>query len=176
MIPQLRSILIGTSGLWLAAAGATWLTFGRRIKDKSPAPRDRTVALFMIGLAAQCLHFAEEFYTRFEDRFPALLNLSPWPPNFFVLFNMSWLSLWILSAIGLRNEWRIALLPVWLFALSSILNGIGHPLLSIIGHGYFPGLLTSPLVGLIGLLLLRALLHLTRSAPSTDIFLDYLSR
>jgi hypothetical protein len=90
-----------------------------------------------------------------------LLGLSAWSESFFVVFNLTWLCIWILSAIGLQRGYWFALFPVWFFAIGSILNGIAHPLLAILVRGYFPGLITSPLVGVLGLLLWLRLQALT---------------
>ena len=119
--------------------------------------------LFLIGLAAQSLHFMEEDVTGFAYRFPALLGLTPWPQNFFVVFNLIWLSVWILSAIGLQKGYRFALFPVWFFAIAAVANGIAHPLLAVIARGYFPGLITSPVIGFVGVLLGLRLFKLTRA-------------
>jgi len=161
MDESLRSILTGTAGLSAAAVVALLLTILRKPAD-DPASRDQTVRLFLTGLAVQCLHFMEEFVTRFHDRFPALLGLPPWSENFFVTFNLLWLTVWILSAIGLQRGHRVALFPVWFFAIAAMANGLAHPLLALAARGYFPGLITSPLVGLIGILLWRRLMALTR--------------
>jgi hypothetical protein len=157
MHSTLRSILLGTSGLWVADLAAALLTIRRTLLEKDMSGRERVTRLLLVGLAAQCLHFGEEYVTQFEVRFPRLLDLSPWPGNFFVIFNLGWLSVWILSAVGLQRGWRLSLFPVWFFAIASMVNGIGHPVLSILVRRYFPGLLTSPLVGVEGVLLWRRL-------------------
>jgi hypothetical protein len=120
--------------------------------------------VLLIGLAAQCLHFSEEFVTHFPDRFPPLLGQSAWSENFFVAFNLTCLSVWILSAICLQRGYWFALFPVWFFAIASIVNGIAHPVLAIVVRGYFPGLITSPVVGALGVLLWRRLQALTAPA------------
>ena len=56
-------------------------------KPQNTIDRERTLGPFLFGLAAHSLHFMEEFVTRFQDRFPALLGLEPWSANFFVIFN-----------------------------------------------------------------------------------------
>ncbi len=143
---------------------AVLLTILRRPVDGDLVGRERTVRLFLIGLAAQCMHFMEEFVTRFQDRFPTLLGLPAWSQNFFVVFNLIWLSVWILSAIGLRRGYRLALFPVWFFAIGAIVNGIAHPMLAVVAQGYFPGLITSPVVGVLGVLLWLKLQALTTSS------------
>jgi hypothetical protein len=164
MNENLRSVLTGTAGLSVGAVVALLLTILRRPVDGDLVGREQTVRLFLIGLAAQCLHFMEEFVTRFQDRFPALLGLPAWSENFFVMFNLLWLTVWILSAIGLQRGYRVALFPVWFFAIAAIANGIAHPLLAVAARGYFPGLISSPVVGVFGLLLSGRLLVLTRSS------------
>jgi Protein of unknown function with HXXEE motif len=164
MNENLRSVLTGTAGLSVGAVVALLLTILRRPVDGDLAGRERTARLFLIGLAAQCLHFMEEFVTRFQDRFPALLGLPAWPENFFVVFNLIWLSVWMLSAIGLQRGCRFALFPVWFFAIAAIANGIAHPVLAVVAQGYFPGLITSPIVGVLGVLLWLRLQVLTTSS------------
>jgi hypothetical protein len=57
---------------------------------------------------------------------------------------------------------RIALFPLWFMGIACVVNGLGHPALSARAGGYFPGLVTSPLVGVLGILLLRKLGLITR--------------
>jgi hypothetical protein len=164
MNENLRSILTGTAGLSAGAVVALLLTILRRPLDGDLVGRERTARLFLIALAAQCMHFMEEFVTRFQDRFPKLLGLPAWSENFFVVFNLIWLSVWILSAIGLRRGYRLALFPVWFFAIGAIMNGIAHPVLAVVAQGYFPGSITSPVVGVLGVLLWLRLQALTTSS------------
>lgn len=163
MNETLRSILMGTAGLSVGAVIALLLTVLRKPLKGDLAGRERTARLFLIGVAAQCLHFMEEFATEFHQRFPALLGLPAWSENFFVLFNLLLLSVWILSAIGLQKGYRFTFFPVWFFAIASIANGIAHPLFAVMVHGYFPGLITSPVVGVLGVLLWFRLQALTRA-------------
>lgn len=153
---------MGTAGLSAGAAVAFLLTILRKPIDGDLVGRERTAHLLLIGLAAQCLHFMEEFVTQFQNRFPALLGLGAWSENFFVVFNLIWLSVWILSAIGLHRGYRFAVFPVWFFAIAAIANGIAHPVLAVVARGYFPGLISSPVVGGLGVLLWLKLQVLTR--------------
>ena len=142
---------------------ALLLTILRRPVDGDLAGREQTARLFLLGLAVQCMHFMEEFLTHFQDRFPALLGLPPWSERFFVAFNLIWLSVWILSAIDLERAYRLALFPVWFFAIAAVVNGIAHPVLAAVVHGYFPGLITAPVLGVLGVLLWLRLMELTRN-------------
>src|SRR5271163_1231660 len=112
MSENLRSILVGTAGLSAGALVALLLTILRKPLEGDSAGRRRVARLFLLGLAAQCLHFLEEFVTRFQDRFPRLLGLPAWSDDFFVAFNLIWLSVWLLSAIVLERGYGFALFPV----------------------------------------------------------------
>jgi len=162
MNENLRSILVGTAGLSVAAVAALLLTL-LRPPTGDRTSRERTAAIFLLGLAVQSLHFMEEFVTGFEQRFPALLDLPAWSERFFVAFNLFWISLWILSAVGLQRGYRAALFPVWFFAIAAVANGVAHPVLAVIAKGYFPGLITSPVLGVLGVWLWLRLLALSRS-------------
>jgi uncharacterized membrane protein YhdT len=165
---NLQSILLGTSALALAAVVAVLLTLLRRAPEPDPKRRNRLINLLLIGVLLQCLHFGEEFLTRFNDRFPQLLGLPPWSREFFVAFNLFWIAVWVLSAVGLRNNLRLAHFPVWFLIVAMLLNGLGHPLLAIAVGGYFPGLWTSWLVGLMGLILGLNFWRFTSSATSSS--------
>ncbi|GLQ46326.1 hypothetical protein GCM10007862_13770 [Dyella lipolytica] len=156
------SELIGTSALSIAALISIVLTMLRHPRWTDTVSIERVSRVFLFGLAAQCLHFMEESLTHFPVRLPELLGLPPWPDDFFVVFNLLWLAVWILSSIGLRAGYRVAMFPIWFFTISCLVNLIAHPILSLAVGGYFPGLLTSPLVGLFGVWLVMRLIALTR--------------
>ena len=114
-------------------------------------------------LGFQAAHFAEELVTGFPERLPALVGLAPMPLRFFVLFNLAWLAIWSLCAWGLAVRRRAALFPLWFLGVAGVANGVAHPLLSALARGYFPGLATSPVVGFLGVLLLRRLRSVAQS-------------
>ena len=163
MNQSVQSELVGTAGLTVAAIAAALLTVLRVPPTSRDAERRRTNTLFVVGVLFQVLHFAEEYSTRFFDRFPPVLGLSPWSPSFFVIFNVCWIGIWICAAFGLHVGYRLAFFPVWFFAIAAIANGIAHPLLSLRVGGYFPGLLTSPILGVVGILLWSRLIAATTS-------------
>jgi len=153
---QLRSILLGTSGLAVVAAIAAALAWS--------GPRDWRSGSFgavrrlgWLAVAAQALHFAEEWLGGFPDRFPTLLGLAAWRPGFFVGFNLAWLAIWLLVLVRPRAWPGFTLFALWFLALAGLVNGLAHPILSLASGGYFPGLWTSLLVGTAGLFLLLAL-------------------
>jgi hypothetical protein len=118
----------------------------------------------MLAIALHFGHSAEELFGGFNARFPALLGLPPWSLAFFVSFNLFWIAVWALSIFGLRARIRAALFPVWFLAIGSAANGLEHPAFAAIQGSYFPGLWTSPFVGIVGLLLLHRLTVFTRGS------------
>ncbi|PKM09420.1 MAG: hypothetical protein CVV17_00820 [Gammaproteobacteria bacterium HGW-Gammaproteobacteria-7] len=62
---------------------------------------------------------------------------------------------------------RVVLFPIWCLAIASVVNRVAHPLLSLAVEGYFPGRWSSPVVGVAGIALLRALGALTRPSATT---------
>ena len=127
------------------------------------AAKERNAACTMLGLATaiQSAHFAEEWATGFHARFPALLGLDPMPLWFFVPFNLAWIAIWIVSVPYLRLGRKPAFFAAWFIAIGGMLNGVAHPIMAIASGGYFPGLVTSPVIGLAGLVLWRRLLRAT---------------
>ena len=163
---ELRSILLGTAGLDAAVVVSLYLTLGRGNVESSPAQLHSAVRLVVVAILLQAGHFAEEVTTGFHTRFPELLGLSAWSLGFFTSFNIAWLVIWSFSALGLSARLHAALFPIWFLGIGCAMNGIAHPLLSLITGAYFPGLVTSPLVGLAGVMLLRHLLRLTAHATA----------
>jgi len=163
---ELRSILPSVVFLGVAAAIALFLTFNRGWAERDRTRTRRAVQIALVAILSQAVHFSEELSTGFYERFPALFGLPPMSLRFFVSFNLAWLVIWSLCAWGLATRRRAALFPLWFLGIASIANGIAHPSFSVLAGGYFPGLVTSPVVGILGVLLLQRLLLLTRPADS----------
>lgn len=146
MNDSLRSILIGTAGLDLAFLAALALALPAPAGANAWRLRLPAIAAFVL----QMLHFTEERRSGFAERFPEALGLAPWPGGFFDGFNILWLCLWAWAIVagGAGYPARAAL---WFLALAAIANGLAHPLLALSVGGYFPGLYTSPLLGLGGI-------------------------
>jgi Protein of unknown function with HXXEE motif len=163
MTDSLRSELLGTSGLTIAALAAVWLTVCRRPLTAGEGRRSGPSTIFALLVGLQACHFVEEYATGFHDRFPPVLGLAPWPAEFFLAFNVAWLVAWSVALVGMRAGYRVAFFPAWFLALAGMVNGLAHPLLALQARAYFPGLLTSPLVGLAGLVLWNRLMAATES-------------
>lgn len=161
MSDTLRSILLGTAGLDAACIVALLLTVARGGARADDARLRAAARVAILAVLLQAAHFAEEAATGFPRRFPETLGLAPWPAGFFAAFNLFWLAVWLLAVRGLSARRHAALFPLWFLAVAGVANGVAHPLLSLRAGGYFPGLLTSPLVGVAGVLLFRRLSAVT---------------
>jgi len=159
------------SALVLGAAGviALNLTLTRGWADEASSHIRGAVQIVLVTIALQAAHFVEELSSGLHERLPALFGLSPIPLQFFVSFNVAWLVIWSLSAWGLTAQRRAALFPLWFLGIGCVVNGIAHPALSILAWGYFPGLATSPVVGVFGVVLLRRLRLVTCAVDSSPI-------
>lgn len=158
MSAAMRSVVVGTAGLDVAAAIAVGLTVARGRAGQSPLLARAAARAGAVALLVQASHFAEEWAMGFDRVFPARLGLAPWPVGVFVVLNILWLGVWSLSVRRLRPGTHGWLFPLWFLGLAGVANAVAHPLLSVSAGGYFPGLLTAPAVGVAGLVLLR---HLT---------------
>jgi len=158
------SLVPSIAVLGLAVFAAYWLAKMRL----SPAEfaKERLTASRVLGLATaiQCAHFVEEWATGFHIQFPALFGLEPMPLLLFVAFNLIWIAIWIASVPLLRSANKLAFLAAWFLAIAGLLNGIAHPLMAVSTGGYFPGLLSSPFIGLASFFLWRRLQEATQIA------------
>lgn len=144
------------------------LRFARSRSSPIEAAKERIAASTFLGVttAMQGAHFAEEWATGFHVRFPALFGLDPMPLSFFVAFNLVWIAIWIVSVPFIRLGRRSAYFAAWFLAIAGTLNGVAHPMMAIGSGGYFPGLITSPFIGIAGVILWRRLHRATSmSAP-----------
>lgn len=146
-IAILGPVLIAT--LYLASA-----------RDFSQEKTKETVAashVLTVTTGIQGIHFIEEAVTGFHERLPMLFGLPSMPLTIFVGFNLSWLVLWAWSANGIRHSYRVAYFAAWFLAIGGLINGLVHPLFAVLASGYFPGLITSPFIGIAGIYLSRKL-------------------
>lgn len=138
------------------------------IARSCPSPATYAVQRFAaadalaVTLVVQGGHFAEEASTGFPERLGALLGLPAMPMSFFLAFNSAWLVIWIASIAGIRSGRTLAFFAAWFLAIAGMFNAIAHPLLAIAAGGYFPGLVTSPVIGAAGVWLWHRLREATR--------------
>jgi hypothetical protein len=167
MSDQFRSLLLVPAGLYILLGVALVLILVRPPRPVDLDGRTKLVGAFLIGIAAQCAHTVEEFVTGLHRVLPPLFNLAPLSDGAFVGFNLFWLGVWALAALGALRGYRLAYFPIWFFGLAMCLNGVAHPLLAVWVGDYFPGLITSPLVGIMGVVVTRRLFQYTAIQPSS---------
>jgi hypothetical protein len=106
---------------------------------------------FLALILAQALHSIEEHVTRLYEVFaPARLVSSLISDDLSVGFLIGNA---LLVAFGLwcwvfpvRLRWRAAWGVAWFWSILELGNGITHSLLALASGGYFPGVLTAPLL------------------------------
>ena len=161
MSEEIQSFLVGTIFLDLLLLVALAVSISRGAGNSGLVARRAMARVGAVPLLVQSLHLLEEWRTGFHLRFPELLGLHPWSEGLFLSFNLGWIGIWMLSLPGVRIGLRASLFPLWFLGVVSIANGVAHPLLSVVSGGYFPGLWTSPLCGVAGFMLLRAMAQFT---------------
>jgi len=143
---MLPSILV----LGLAALWAVGMTRGRSSPAEYAGQRRRAAAALAVVTELQFVHFLEEAETGLDVQLPGLLGLDAMPRAGFLGFNAAWLVIWVVSVAGVRAGISMAFFAAWFLAIGAMLNGIAHPFLALVERGYFPGLISAPVVGLAG--------------------------
>jgi hypothetical protein len=106
---------------------------------------------FALLLVAQAAHSFEEYVARLYDVFPpARLVSGIFSDDLatgFIIANLLLISvgLWC-WAIPVTRRWPSATALSWFWAVLEIVNGAVHSILAIARGGYFPGVLTAPLL------------------------------
>ena len=124
----------------------------------------RSQLVFLFLILAQGAHSIEEYATKLYEvfapaRFVSSLVSSDLALGFLVVnAALVTFGLWC-WAVPVRSGWHAARGLVWLWTILELGNGIGHSVLALSRGGYFPGLLTAPL-----LLLLAAWLAVLQAA------------
>jgi len=162
---RFSSYLPSTIALGIPMLASVALTVARpRLR-----PEAKTSARFLVILGltilVQAVHFLEELRSEFFVRFPETFGLQPFGASFFVWFNVAWLVIWVLAVVAVRAGLAVATCPLWFLGLAMVLNFVAHPLLALLAGGYFPGLLTAPLLGALGALVLHELRLVTAPRP-----------
>ena len=149
-----QSFALGTLGLLVV------LVISTIIASTKETPKSVTSfrSIVLITISFHALHLGEETVYGFHRLFPELLGLAAWPVWLFLSFNLSWIGVWLFGAFVVSPN-RFTMTTFWFLALASTVNAIAHPTFSILVAGYFPGLISSPFVGVFGILLLRQLIR-----------------
>lgn len=131
----------------------TWLAFAYLYRRRVQLPEVATfLPVFVVTLAIQFAHFAEEFVTGFYRDFALLYGGQPYSTNLFVVFNMTAYVAFALGAVGaMERPVGFALIPALFFLVyGAIGNAITHTWWSIMLGEYFPGLVTAQLFWIAG--------------------------
>jgi hypothetical protein len=163
LLSLLPSILV----LGLAALAAVGLAQSRPSPLQNATERSVAARALVLALVVQAIHFGEETLTGFPERLGALLGLPAMPMSFFLIFNLAWLAVWVLSVPGLRAARAAAFFAAWFLAIAGMINAIAHPLLAVAAGGYFPGLVSSPFIGAAAAWLWLRLREATEPAPNS---------
>ena len=144
---MLLSLVPSLSVLGLAALAAIALARSRHSPPENATERSVAARALALALVVQGGHFLEEALTGFPERLGALFGIPAMPTSFFLTFNLAWLAIWIVSVPGLRAARSAAFFAAWFLAIAGMINAAAHPLLAAAAGGYFPGLVSSPLIG-----------------------------
>jgi hypothetical protein len=145
------SLVPSTIILGLFAVAALGLVMTRHSLPEKVGERRAAARVLGIAVLVQGVHFIEEATTGLPEELPALFDLPSVSLSFFVLVNLAWIGIWIVSVSGLRSGRPAAFFAAWFLAIASMANAVLHPLGALLAGGYFPGLVSAPFAGLAGL-------------------------
>ena len=122
----------------------------------------RFQATFGALIAAQAAHSIEEYLGRLWESFPPAAFLTGLIPAdrevAFIVLNCAlvaagvWCWLW-----PVRRAWPSAPAIAWLWVVIETINGVVHPVWSLLQRAYTPGVLTAPILLALALYLSRQL-------------------
>jgi hypothetical protein len=160
-VTQSSTLALAIAVLAVPAAAAAILTVMRPRLHPEASRSRRFLVVVGLTIAAQALHFVEELLTELYVVVPTTFELPPVRQSVFVGVNLASLGVWAASLIAVRRGFVIALLPLWFLGLCGVLNFFAHPYMAWTAGGYYSGVLTAPLVGVLGILTLRELTRVT---------------
>ncbi len=163
---MLSSLFPSIFVLGLAAVAAVLLAQSRPSPPENESERAAAARALAIAVGVQATHFGEEAAAGFPERLGAQLGLPAMPVSFFLVFNLAWLAIWVVSVPGIRSAHTGAFFTAWFLAIAGIFNCIAHPLLAVAAGEYFPGLATSPFIGAAAVWLWLRLREATRPASN----------
>lgn len=129
---------------------------------RRPTNASRVLPIYLVALAWQFVHFAEEFQGGFHRRWTEEIFGAPaMSAEFFVWANMASYAVFTLAAVAVyvRVPVRVPMLIIWFFTIMGVLgNAVGHAVYSILtGDLGFPGFYTSLAYWVIGPILIHRL-------------------
>jgi uncharacterized protein with HXXEE motif len=111
-------------------------------------PRRRLECTLLVLVATQALHSVEEYCFRLYDVFPPARVVSGLISDDrergFLIFNVGLVAFGVWCyACPVRRHWESAESFAWVWVCIELVNGIGHPLWSVLARGYTPGVVTA---------------------------------
>jgi len=106
---------------------------------------------FLLVVAAQAGHSFEEYLFRLYDELPVPRMLSDLVSSdraegfLYISLALTGFGLWCWAG-PIRREWPSKRIFAWGWALVGMANGAGHIMLAVGTGGYFPGVMTAPLL------------------------------
>ncbi|MFI7221384.1 hypothetical protein [Micromonospora maritima] len=163
---------------WLSPGSALWWTFIPAMviayaahlmttNRRRPDPA-KVLPVYLVGMAWQFLHFAEEFTNGFNRRWPTeVFGAQAMTLNKFVWINMISYAAFAIGGLAIYRGWRVPLLIAWFFAVMGAMgNAIGHIAYDLIaGDLSFPGFYTALGYWIIGPVLVYRLWTATLADP-----------
>ena len=122
-----------------------------------PTQKDQ---LFLILVIIQGFHSIEEYIGHLWKVFPPATYLCSLVSNNlekgFLIINIGLFVIGMLCWCFLvRKNHKWAIIPIWFWIVIEIINGIGHPVWTLMEGGYTPGVITAPFLFVFALLLFR---------------------
>jgi Protein of unknown function with HXXEE motif len=144
----MRSYIPSIFVLGIALIIAFMFTKKRNPSLENQAERNSAAKVLSFTIIVQCIHFIEEAMTGFNLKLGELLGIPAMSFGFFLIFNLVWIGIWIYSIFGLRSGNGFSFFAAWFLSIAGVLNGIIHPLLSLMAGKYFPGTISSSFVAI----------------------------
>ena len=111
----------------------------------------RIQLVFLCLILSQAAHSVEEYVTKLYEVFAPARFVSSLISNDlalgFLIANAALVAfgLWC-WAVPVRSGWRVARGFIWFWTILELGNGLGHSFLALSRGGYFPGVITAPLL------------------------------
>lgn len=153
MLSLLPSLIV----LGSLAAIALFVVTARPPSAANVADNYAAARALRLAIAAQCLHFVEELLFDLRTVLPSLFELPRMPISLFLTLNLAWIAIWFASIRGLKSGRKDAFFAAWFLGIAGIFNAMAHPALAVVAGGYFPGLVSAPVVGAAGVWLVARL-------------------
>jgi hypothetical protein len=119
-------------------------------------------AAFLLLIVAQAAHSIEEYIAKLYDVFAPARFVSGLLSNDlafgFLVGNALLVGMGVLCWVfPVREGWRSARGVIWFWSILEFANGVNHCVLAVSSGGYFPGVLTAPLLILLAVWNVRRL-------------------